>query len=235
MIGAAWYLSAMFLVMPILYMWLLNQKNSFFREIGSLLIAVFLYGVMAKRTGNIVEVYAWTGFVYMGVVRAAAGLCLGCFCYRCCIYLVSVNFTSVSKKILTGLEVVGYCLTLAFMAKPWGGGTDWPLSFVIVLLFAIATTISFSGISYTPAFYKNWNERSRNLMSPISRAIYFSHGKMQPFVICTFPALTTFSQRLIPYLFFSALFSVACVIFVGLWKDFFSRCGKKIRMIFISE
>lgn len=235
MIGAVWYLSAMFLVMPVLYMWLLNRDNSFFREIGSLLIAVFLYGMMAKRTGNIVEVYAWTGFVYMGVVRAAAGLCLGCFCYRCCVYLMPVKFTDVSKKILTGIEMIGYCLTLIFMAKPWGGGKDWPLSFVIVLLFAIATTISFSGISYTPAFFENLNENTRNLLSPISRAIYFSHGRMTPFVFSVFPGLTAFSQRLIVYLLFSALFGIACVVFVGLWKDFFSQHGKKIRMIFISE
>lgn len=227
MLGATWYLSAMFLVMPLFLAMLLRRNHTFFAEMGSFLLAVFLYGIMQKRTGSIYEASVWTGLIYMGVVRVAAGLSLGCFCYRACLILAPLKLTGFSRNLLTAVEFSGYALTLALMARPFPAGMD--LSFTMVLLFAVTTTISFSGQSCTGRLSGVPGER---FLGPFSRAVYLCHGRMQGFVVRTFPMLTTFSERVIPYMFFSMLFSVCCVVFVRGGMVWVQRHKEGIRRIF---
>ncbi len=75
--GPTWYIGAMLLGMLILFPVLIKHRD-WFLHTGSIVIAIFLYGFSypVKHTLNYLE---WSEFTTMSIIRAVAGLCLGCF------------------------------------------------------------------------------------------------------------------------------------------------------------
>ena len=235
MTGATWYLSSMFLVMPVMFWLLLNEKN-FFSTVGTGLIPVFIYGYLQKRAGAPLEVYAWNHFFYLGTLRAVAGLSLGCFCFKLYKELITICPTKLLRCILTFIEIGGYVATLFLMARPYSGAN--PFSFITVLIFSICITISFSSLSFTAGFFsikKPGNYRMVKCLGPFSTALYLSHGRMQAFVIRAFPHLTTFAERFPRYLLFSILFGICNLLFTYTWTVLFNKYGEKLKRMLVYE
>lgn len=76
-----WYISAMLLAMMVIYP-LLRKNSDFFVSVISPLTAIFLYGFMMKHDTYLGSSDLWYSAVYKGVLRAFAGLALGCFVFK---------------------------------------------------------------------------------------------------------------------------------------------------------
>ena len=143
-IGTAWYLSAMFLATMVLYPMLCRYKDMFINIIAPL-ITLFLYGYIARSRGNISAAAVWIGWVYVGLLRAFAGMSLGCICYEAAEKLKQLHLTEQAKVALTVIEFTAYILPLfAMQFVPFS-----ELDFVIIFVFAMAVTISLSMQSYS--------------------------------------------------------------------------------------
>lgn len=234
MMGATWYLSAMFLCMPLLY-YLLLEKNTFFTKLGAPLVMLFCYGVLYKKYGAPIGGHDWNGFLYMGILRALAGLCLGCVCHRMCIALYEKEFTPLGQTLLTVLELGGYLAVFAVMTAGFSGSSM--VSFAMLPVLAVSITISFSLKSYTKGWFQaKVGDRSfGDYMAVLSTAIYFTHARLQGFVIRVFPNRITFRERFVPYIMLSLVFGCLGVCFVILW-NYGIRCyGKTIKEKFVTS
>lgn len=132
-LAPVWYLSAMFLVMP-LFCYVIQKYRNIFVSIGCWLLPVLYYG----RVG-VNSLRDWPH----DMLRAFACMSLGAFAYLLGLELRKIEWKRWSKFLLTAAEVGGLALTIFFTGK------NWELNKVMVLLFVIGAAVMFSGCSYT--------------------------------------------------------------------------------------
>lgn len=167
-IGSAWYISSMLLAMLGLYPMLRKYKDTFTCVIAPLL-TLFLYGYISQTRSNISAASIWIGWVYVGNLRAVAGISLGCTCWKISQQVKRVEFTKIGVLALTSLEMICYIFPVISM-QLWA---HTYLDFILIFMFAIAITISFSERSYSakivhaPAWVAN-----------LSLTLYFVHQQM---------------------------------------------------------
>ena len=192
---------------------------------------LLFYGILYQKYGAPLGVHDWNGFVYMGILRAFAGLCLGSICFRISFRLQNKSFTKLGKVVLTIIEISGYLVTAVSICSPLVTTT---FSFSLLPFLAISISISFSQCSYT----RNWfrikigKKFLGSYMRDLSVGIYFSHARWQGFVIRTFKDRITFQERFVPYIILSLVSGCICVLFVELWKYLLQRWGKRIAALF---
>ena len=117
-VGAIWYLSAMYLCMPILYPLLRSKRNLFVWVIAPL-TALFGYGWMHKVYGHTNLAMNWTGLCYCGILCAAVGLSCGCFCYGVSKWLEKQPLNKFSRVLVSLLDLGTFiaCLIITFEKK----------------------------------------------------------------------------------------------------------------------
>ena len=142
---STWYLSAMILSMCFLFPIVFKLKSTFSKIIAPLIV-VFIYGYLSLNIGNLATIDPINGgVVYTGLLRGIAGISLGCSCFEIAKYLREYKLSNHGKKIITYLEILLYFLILYLMNYK----ATFRLDFIIVLLFIIALSITFSNQSYT--------------------------------------------------------------------------------------
>ncbi len=165
--GATWYISAMLYVM-LLFLPLFFWKKEFFLHIvapiGALGILGSLYALTRVLRGNT----DWMGFCFKGLLRAAGVLCAGCICYLACQKLKELKFTSFAKILLSFAEIGGYLFALYWT---FGHGTS-RMEFIILVLFAVSVTISFSHQGMLAPLFDN---RAVYWMGKFSFPLFLSH------------------------------------------------------------
>lgn len=209
-IGAFWYLSAMFLTMPILYYFV--NKNSFFVRGGDILLAAFIYGWFMNKYGLIINA---SGELYQitALLRAVAGISVGCFCYKVAHKLTELEFTNLGIFVLTCIECLGYIVSFIIICRPWTGKGDTS-TFFIIIAWIVSISITFSQKSLSGKISKLNMGKYMDYLSMFSTALYLCHGRIQSLVVTIFPSLVTFEQRLITYYGISVLMGIICVLFV---------------------
>lgn len=80
-----WYLSAVLICIPIIA-YLLKKKSDFFMNIGTFFIPLLIYGYICRTYGDI-DIWDRYGIIYIGVLRAAAGICMGINSYKLSQYI----------------------------------------------------------------------------------------------------------------------------------------------------
>ena len=80
--GSAWYLSAMFIAMFILYP-ILRKFGDLFTKVIAPLLSAFIYGYFMRTDGFIGDPKSWFDFGCKGFWRALAGISLGCVVFAC--------------------------------------------------------------------------------------------------------------------------------------------------------
>lgn len=184
-------------------------------------ISILIYGWFANKYGLIItaggEMYEITA-----LLRAIAGLSLGCFCYRMANRLTKYLFSIKGKIIFTLLEISGYIVSLIIICRPWTGSGDI-VTFFIIIAWLISVTITFSQVSYSSKINSKFVEPYAKNIAMFSTALYLCHGRMQSFVVNFIPSISSFEERIIPYYIFSILLAVLCVMFVKIFNCFFSK------------
>lgn len=149
-VGSSWYLSAMLIAMAVLFPFL-YAKRDIFLNILAPLISVFLlsYIYMKKGTLSVTTTYDKIP-VYYGLLRAIAEISLGAFCFNVNDKLKNVSVTRLMSVILTILEFG--CYIWVFVGCYFIMNGDW--DFAVVLLLAVAITISFSNKSFSAHIFR---------------------------------------------------------------------------------
>lgn len=145
--GAAWYLSAMFLALIILYPLALRYKSSYVYIIAPC-ISIILMGYILRSMGNIGNAPGQDlGFLKVGVWRAFADIAMGNILWSVSERLKIVIERCKRLEWLLGIVEVGGYLLVAYIAKKFQPGyTDF--YFLIVLCISLAITLSETSITY---------------------------------------------------------------------------------------
>lgn len=216
-VGATWYLSAMYLCMPVLYVLLLTRRDLFIWVVAPLL-TLFLYGYMQKVYGGVIGA-TWIGLCYGGILYAIAGLSCGCFCYGVSAWLKRQQLTRLSRILISFLDFGTFIVCLILMQTHPGGAMNATIAF----LFAVVVVMSFSGKSYTTVFFNRFC--ACKLIREFSIAIYLCHGRAAIMVTTYFSELQSYQLRLLLYLMFALLISILCMVGVQLVKNWNRRYG----------
>jgi len=170
--GPVWYISAMLLSMAVLFP-VLAGKREFFLHWFAPLAAIFLYGWLSVKFGKIVGEVSWAGFAAKGLIRALAGLCLGCVCYAAAEKLRQYRLR-LSGKILANIIAllsIVYVIYAIYTNKPSS------FDFVIIILLALGITLIFSNtgpgiFGYVPDTVK----RGITFLGEFSLDLFLSHS-----------------------------------------------------------
>ena len=172
--GATWYLSAMLFAMLLLVPLFYKYRETFLYLLAPVICLAtlgYLHSVGGTLRGNT----DWMGFCYKGLLRAVGVLCLGCICYVACQKIEKVPLTCFAKILLSLVETGGYLFALYWT---FGHATS-KMQFVILLLFALSVTISFSHQGFFASVY---DHRICYRLGKFSIPLFLSHhawsGKM---------------------------------------------------------
>ena len=163
--GPVWYLSAMLIAMLIIYPVLRRFPDMFFNVIAPL-AALLLLGHLNRVYGTLEVVAQSEEWVYPGIQRAAAEICLGCVAYSVCGKLR--RFGNAGRWLLGIAEVLCYVLTILLVNFTYKSHAD----FVMLLLLAVGITITFSGQSIFAGLFRS---RVFGYLGRLSMALFLCH------------------------------------------------------------
>ena len=164
----AWYLSAMFISILLLYP--IARK---YREICSTwlfpLITIALCSFLIKEYGTVVTVSVDYSYFTLDLVkRAIAEICFGFSLYELSFRIASFRLTSVVSVMLKCTEIIGYFSVL--IAAIFALDIKW--SIWILLLLGVSVAISLSGHGVKLSIRNN---KIKGWVAEYSLALYLSH------------------------------------------------------------
>lgn len=138
--GAAWYISAMLIVMFVLYPLILKNAD-FFLKIFAPIASLFLLGIMFQSFTTLSAPGYWFGgFVFKGIIRGMCEILLGCVIFVLADYFKGIIFKKQIRIILTFVEIVLYAGMIYCIIDY----TSSRMDFVWLLLMAICLLFTFS-------------------------------------------------------------------------------------------
>lgn len=231
-VGAGfWYISAMLIAMFILYPLMRKYKDIFFYIIAPLL-CIFLLGYSFQTWNSFSGPRTWLGYCNKGVIRALLGILIGCICYKIGSVLKNRQYTSLTRYLLTVMELAGYGVLLFLIwVRNGGGRTDWYL----LLLMPIPIICSFSQISMLEDVFSRY--RIFHWLGEFSFALYLSHIHWSHKMTILMPE-SGYYQRFPVYLLLvtaTGLFVMyVSKLLVYIYKKIKERYGKQIKSWFIA-
>ena len=140
----SWYISAMIVASYFIY-WLLKTRRDFFIGFVAPLSIVLIYAYFARFKIGIDTHYATnTPFVTDGILRAFAGLSVGCVAFCVQQKIQFVKQTLATKIGFTFCELIVLCLLYKILIGRHHGNFD----FVAVPLFAVLIVLEFSSLTF---------------------------------------------------------------------------------------
>lgn len=166
--GPTWYLSAMIFAMMFLFPIVLKFKE-WITGSGGLVIAVFLYAIISREKGNLNTV-AWWEITSFGIMRALAGLSLGCFLFGLVerVNESKLKLRAVPKILLFVCELGLTALLLLVMQFNGGSRFD----FLALILIFFITFFVLSGLT-TPE--NMGGKRFFGILGKFSLVAYLNH------------------------------------------------------------
>lgn len=165
--GANWYLSAMFLSMFVLYP-VLRKRNDLFLKVIAPLVSLLLYGYMLRHDGFLEGWAIWYGFVCKGLLRAIAGISLGCTCFAVSKWLEAQETGKAASALLSVVSTGG----LLFSAFLLYRGFNKKSEAIIVLLFFVSLCVIASRKASVNALFQN---RFCAYLGKLSMAVFLTH------------------------------------------------------------
>lgn len=212
-----WYIGAMAITLPIvLYLNIKMELQKFFYF--SLVVPILLYGYILNARGTLdVLAFQW------GILRAFAGMFLGCFIYYLSNIISHFQFTKVGKLFLSIIEVATFILAILYVSFQRLHNTQHDLFFVFIIIISLLCTFSRQSFSsyFTSSFLY--------FLGRLSMPIYFFHYPIIHWVKFFFPGMSIWLQML--------LISVSTVIIscCSLWivKNLLPIMKSKLYRLFI--
>lgn len=191
-IAPSWYISAMLIAMAVLYP-IFRKKKDLFISLIAPLVAFMLYGIMMHRDGHLTGPTYWYDFVYKGVVRAFAGICLGCLVYRVSQKMKTNPILTQSgdkvPHILSAVEIAAVVLSIIGMSKMTE--KNFAQQPVIVLGFAIAVAICTSKMS---SISKYFQFDIFSYLGKLSMTVFLCHSPVIGLMYTVFDKITVLSN-----------------------------------------
>lgn len=226
-VGASWYLSAMLIAMAVLFPFL-YAKRDIFLNVAAPLISICLFSYIYVKKGTLALTTTYGELpVYYGLLRAIAEISLGVFCFNICEKIRDVQVTKLTSFLLTAAELGCYIWVLAgCYSKPYGG---W--DFAVVLLLAIAVTISFSGKSFSPNIFK---APVFGFLGKFSLALYLNHYVWFR-LLRDLNMELAFETEMLIYWGMAFITAFLCIFVTDTIKELWNSKKEHIRRIFIKE
>ena len=206
--GNTWYISVMLLAILILYPLIRKNKDFFIKYIAPV-IAIFGLGCISHSFKSILVIKEWNGFMYWGLIRGIAEICIGCITYELSDKLKNIKLTNFGTLLTTIIEVISYVVVIAMLFC-----FDFR-SYLFVLLFIlmVAISITLSGISYSRYIF---SYKIFNWMGEYSYSLYLGHSIAYTGIIknLVFNKNYNYSQTLIIY-FVVALIAGLIVMYIS--------------------
>lgn len=213
-VGNTWFLSAMLVAMFILYPILLRNYK-FASKLLCPLLAMGLIGFSYTKYSSVISWEAWSGFCYMGVIRAFTGMSIGIGLRALSVYVTEklgwlINSRRILiKSALTFIKIMAYAAVMYYIVKADELGKH--LTLYALLFFAIGVFMSFTGMGYTIP-----GNKLTSYLGLISLPIFIYHG----FIRWTISYLFSANQVTLPIFFAmivgSSVISIALMYFTDL-------------------
>lgn len=170
LVGATWYLFALFPAMFLLYPLLIKYRDAFLYVIAPL-VSLFVFGWFSHVYGHINLANQFDGYIVsLGLLRAISEICIGCVSYLVC-EKIREYFTSKPSLLFTLFEIVPLCSIFYFATKESRSQRD----FLCILLICIGIIAAFSGKSYTNIVLIRVNNKFISFLSKCSLCLYLNH------------------------------------------------------------
>ena len=193
--GPTWYISAMLIVMPVLY-YILSRNPQFYLYVFSPFTVIMLLGYRYRT--RMLDTPVWNVFdAYTeNIVKAILGICCGALAYIVYRKIISTNWTKLGVGTLTALEITGYATVFA-VSLLWSNTVTTRLTMQVVFIPLIA--LSFSQISYVSRLFvsKLWLK-----LGTFSLPLYLNHCAVQMYFEANL-AHQSYKTNLILYFVFS--------------------------------
>lgn len=214
--GAAWYLSAMFLTLMILYPLALRYRSSYL-HIMAPCISIILMGYILRSIGNIGNAPGQDlGFFKVGVWRAFADIAIGNVLWSVSEWLKGVAEGNKISALLLGIIEVGGYLLIAYIAKKCQPGyTDFYI--VIIMCISLAITLSETSITYRLFNFKIWK-----VLGAFSSIWFLNNFYVAGYLPSMLPNIDG-KKLLYVYIVISALVSGVVVVAVQLTNKILAR------------
>jgi len=205
--NATWYISAMLLAMLILVP-LFFRNRDMFLNVWAPVIAIATLGYLCKNVGDLRGPTDWLGFCYKGLMRAVGELCVGSMCWGVARSLKKVKFTAAARWLFAALEWGCYLAVIVWSYRHKGSEMD----FVMLLLFAVAVTITFC--EFSPVSYV-FNNNVVYWFGKISFPLYLGHNYWSHMFLRTFPGKGYW--QLMPYYAVAVVVTTAVIYLTSVW------------------
>ena len=165
----SWYISAMIVASYFIY-WLLKTRRDFFIGFVAPLSIVLVYSYFARlKIGIDVHYGTRTPFVTDGILRAFAGLSVGCVAFCAQQKVNRVRRTLATKAVLTFCALVVFCFLYQILIDNRHGNVD----FVAIPLFAALIVLEFSRLTF---FSDVLNRKIFGFLGKASLGAYLNQG-----------------------------------------------------------
>lgn len=231
LVGASWFLFALFPAMCILYP-LLRKYTDMFLHIIAPLVAFFILGWFSRTYGHINFALHVTEnkIICLGLLRAIAEVCAGCAAYLLCDKLKQMFSENTMEEegrkegtlCITLLEIVPFIAVILFAIYGSRSQTD----FLCVLLICIGIIAAFSGKSYTNKALSKIDDNFISVVSKYSVCLYLNHYVWLR-TLQDWKLDVSFLAEISIYIALSALTAWFCLILIKYVDMFLSYIGSK--------
>jgi len=179
--GFAWYLSAMFIAILVIYP-LQRAFPDVFRRIAAPLVCIFVYGYFSKTYFSIARSTHWQGFICEGLLRAFAGISCGSICFEAVQFLKGLKWktTALNKTAFVTLKAGILLVILVLMHRTPKDDLCGEQDFTSVLLIAILVTLVCAG----GCQWGNAHQGLSAVLAEYSLSLFLCHRFWVYFVNC---------------------------------------------------
>lgn len=143
--GSAWYLSAMFIAIALLYPVVIKYRKEFV-DTYSVIVGILLIGSMSSGIGTTSNPgYMIGGFCFLGLLKAVAEISLGIFAYGIANKINDVGISKSVKCFLTALKYFGFLFVIYFASFNESNGI---IGFSNVVLLLLSIILTFSDVTF---------------------------------------------------------------------------------------
>ena len=217
--GAVWYIQSMLLCMCILYP-LIRKFPDIMIKLVMPVTALLLLGWIYQNYGNLGGPTSWLGFTFKGNVRAFAELCIGALSFNVAKVLSQYSFRKWWRYVLTLIKWGCWILSLYLMYS-----VRQAESFVVILLIAVAITLTFSQQCTDFNLFQN---RFVLWLGKISLPIYLNHFYFSCTINKILPKTMSNSYKVIILFVLTAVASAIVMICAALIRAFIPKFKKII-------
>ncbi len=221
-LGVAWYLGAMFVILPIFY-YMLCKNNKFFLYFFAPVAFPFLLAIRYRLSTSSDSTIKVINSMIESPLKAAIGLLVGVLAYLVCERIKKCDFTPFGKFVLTSVEIIGYAFIIYSSVF-----TTKVVNTYLVPVFIFTTAITFSEKSAVINLFRKG--RLFSFLGKASLPLYLNHTSVFYVVVRLFPKASYFHNMMIsiPFIILLSAFEYFGVrLIMLLWKKSGIRLIKK--------